>query len=512
MKLSEKIRNAAETAGCSDEINTINAVMENLTGSKTKNIAFLGGINCGKTALINKLAGMEVRKPTKLFMDEEPLMVTFGSGEEKPGYEVIDIKESKCSEAGVAFYEIPIHRAVDHEAGRATPMLEEMDAVIYIIPAITPFTASDVENISIIANRFPMILYVSKTELLENDEEYQSAIEYIHDRFVGEFEGVDCRILDSRQSDALDVIMEGFREISLEELREFHMMRLKQQAKNIVAEGLQRQLEQLERKKKECEADKAASDAAYREQLLEWDELRIKMLEKKRMTLDVVNKKIAESDISVKEKLICQIRGAEYKKDWMSQELKRILQKELQKTSDYVMDDVRDRIGADTAWLVGEVNRKEGVMMEVEELEGNHVIRLKEIPDSEPETPGYGKMAIAAGTGFIAGGAIFSGISLIPTCIVAVPASLVLFHFLKENSDDYERYKKRMEQLTEECCDKNFAALEKRISAAINRYYENMTEDIRKFSSRKEGGIDFEDIACQCEKISGILEELTWDN
>lgn len=507
MILSEKIEAAARLAGCEDKISAVDAVMESLQDSRTKNVAVLGETNCGKTSLINKIAGVQVREPTNFSMDERPLMVTFGSGGTKPGYEVVDVRDSICGEARISLYEIPMNMALDGGTRQVKPMLEEMDAVIYIISAVTPFTATDAENIGAVVNKFPMILYVSKTELLE-DGEYDTVTAYIRDEFAGKFDGAACEILDSRQPDAVEAIVEGLREISLEELREFHVMRLEQQAKNIVAEELRQQTEQLDAERKAREADRAAKDAEYRKQLLGWETLRIGMREREQEAVDAVNQKITASKTALKEKLACQIMETRHKKEWVNHELKKVLQRELRAASNQAAADLKDKTAADAAWLVSEVNRKSGIKIEVEDMDREPVKRLPENPGSAAEEPGYSRIAAAAGTGLLAGGAIFSGMSLLPTCMVAIPASLATYYLLKGDSEEREQYNRELVRMTEKCCDENFAALEDQICGAVHKHYERMTESIKKLSMPGETETDFGDIAQRREKISDMLEEL----
>ena len=124
MTLLEKMGHAAEAVGCEDEIKAADDVIRNLSAGNTAGIAVLGEENCGKTALMNKLAGQEVRKTTVLSMNEPPLMVIFGSGEEKPGFETAEVQAGQMA-ADVTIYEIPLSMAVAGTTGNILPMLDE---------------------------------------------------------------------------------------------------------------------------------------------------------------------------------------------------------------------------------------------------------------------------------------------------------------------------------------------------------------------------------------------------
>ena len=304
MGLWETVTSAAKAAGTEAEVAGVEAAVAWLRTSRVRNVAILGGANCGKTSLINKIAGAEVRRPTKFSMGGEPLMVTFGSGETKAGYEVVDINSPECEKTGMSLFEIPIEQAVDHRTGQLTMMLEEMDAVIYVMSAIAPFSASDAANLEAVVNRLPMMLFVSRTDLMDSAEDSVEALGYIAEEFAGRFAGVECEILDACQPDAADRILDAIKEISLGELREFHIMRLEQWARDITAKGLRLQIRQREK-------ERASDDAEYRRRLLEWDELRLQMLERKQKAVDVMNREITKSKPVVVEELVRQLKAAD---------------------------------------------------------------------------------------------------------------------------------------------------------------------------------------------------------
>lgn len=509
MKLSDKVWEAAGAAGCEYKITATEELMERLTRGKTKNIAVLGETNCGKTSLINEMAGVQVRKPTKLPMEEEPLMVTFHSGETKPGYEQVDVQNSRCEEAGLTLFEIPMQMAVYSETEEVGAMLEEMDAVVYVISALMPLSAADVANIGILADKFPMVIYVSKADLLAGEEDYEEAMGYLREELSERFGGTACEIFDNRMPGAADAVTGRMAELALEEVREFHLLRLERQARQDVAAELTRKLTELDEEKRRREEERAGKDLAYRERLLKWEGLRVTMEEKARENMEAADKKISLEKPKAKERLVQELREAADKKKWLNQELRAALKEEMERRFLSVVEDVKDRAWADAAWLASEASRKLETKITVEELKAG-------LPE-EPQTALGGvvknsssrKLAAAAGAGIVAGGSILGGMTLASVSFVAIPASLAAAYFFKEGLQDRKEYHEKLERSLDKCCEKNFDGLSSQVHRAIRNYYKAIAENIQRLGSDKpKTERDGSDIERQREGLEKLLEEL----
>ncbi len=501
MGLWETVTSAAKAAGTEAEVAGVEAAVVWLRTSRVRNVAILGGANCGKTSLINKIAGAEVRRPTKFSMGGEPLMVTFGSGETKAGYEVVDINSPECEKTGMSLFEIPIEQAVDHRTGQLTMMLEEMDAVIYVMSAIAPFSASDAANLEAVVNRLPMMLFVSRTDLMDSAEDSVEALGYIAEEFAGRFAGVECEILDACQPDAADRILDAIKEISLGELREFHIMRLEQWARDITAKGLRLQIRQREK-------ERASDDAEYRRRLLEWDELRLQMLERKQKAVDVMNREITKSKPVVVEELVRQLKAADDRRQWLCSGLKKTLEMELCTISGAVAGTVKGTADLDAAWLADEVSRKFELKISMADMEGENAVHVREESAQTVMMPKQDNLIAAAGSGFIAGGALLSGMPLLPTCAVAVPAVWAMRYFVRKNREEQAEYDEKFEQAVRDCCDRNFAALAGQFRTVIDTYYDAIVEMMRDLDIRREPGNVPGGIGEEQQKLSGMLERL----
>lgn len=506
--LSEKIKELAKYAGRENEVNALEEMIDYLNNNKIKNIAILGETNCGKTTLINKLAGTEVRKPTVLSLGEEPLKVIFNAKEEETSeYEVINIDDPGLAELGIAFHEIPINMAIDYDSRQANAILEKMDAVIYVMSAIMPFTASDAANISAIVSKFPIIIYISKTDRFEDDNEYRETIEYIKNEFADRFEGSFCEFFDGNNDEAVRNILDIFKDMELEELREYHVTRVEQQAKEIVAAALNQELEKLAKEKRAKEQELAAAEDAYRQECLQWNEIRLSMMEKEQEVVDFVDKKLSVAKIAAKQDMVNAMEKASGKKAWIQEEFRPALEVKLEEAANTAVNEAKDMVSCHTAWLISEVNRRFNKKIAVKDMKysGTRVAGGKENCD---ESYDYRKLLLAAGSGIVAGGVILSNVPLIPTCIVAIPASMLTVAFIKGSMDDYGKYNKSLKKFVEDCCEKHFTKLTKQVNENMRKHYEKMIEDIRRLSDDSGYEVDFGGIQEREDAVKKALNEL----
>ena len=241
---------------------------------------------------------------------------------------------------------------------------------------------------------------------------------------------------------------------------------------------------------------------------MEWDELRLRMLEKKQETIEDTDKITEMSKMAAAKKLIGQLEQAEDKKEWVNHRLGKILQMELENASQSVMEVIKRRTQSDAVWLIQEANKKLGITIYVEDIESSDIVQITESPHESVETPKKDKLFAAAGSGLIAGGAVLSSMSWISTCMIAAPAVWAMHHFVKRNREEQEQYNRNLVRITQECCDNNFNILIRQNQTIIDRYYEYIVENIRNLSSREKTTMDFSDIEDQRRQLSEMLDKL----
>lgn len=508
MNLSQQIKDYAETVGCRQEISALDRIIDILQNSRTLNIAILGETNCGKTYLMNRLAGREVRKPSMLSADGTPLMVTFQEGEGRPGYEIIVLDAPEPAYERLSFFEIPINLAIDYETRELSPMLEEMDAVIYILSAVTPMTASDAANIRAVADRLPMLFYTSKADLLGDGLERETCSEYLRQQLSVLTEGAE--LLDGSWADAAECILKKLNCLSAEELREFHAARLRQKEKDVICLRLNRQIKDLDAERKRCESQKAAADADYRARLLVWSDLRVQLLERESDLMSIADKETKECETVARDALLQQIKTDSREKEWSVSSLEAAVERELENAAQSILPQIEDRAEADAAWLVSEVNRRLEVRIAAED---GAIIWRQESPalnasERMVQKPDRGKLIAAAGSGILAGGAILSSMALAPTCMVAIPASIAAFHFLHKDADERQAYHEELERLVTRICEGSFTQLSETLCRNIKHLYEGLLETIQRKAGEEKPDSDLHEIRRRKAELLHMLEEL----
>jgi len=117
-------------------------------------------------------------------------------------------------------------------------------------------------------------------------------------------------------------------------------------------------------------------------------------------------------------------------------------------------------------------------------------------------------MYLAAGSGIVAGAAILSSIPILPTCIIAIPASLLTVAFLKGGIDDCEKYNKEVMEFIDKTCENNFSKLTSEIHSTVNEFYEKIVESMHGIVLGKTSTVSFADIDEEENAIKQMLNEI----
>lgn len=505
MTINKKLMDIAEYAGCTGDIRPFDSIIEGLKTSKLKNIAVLGDICCGKTSLINKLAGTEVRKPSDVSRGEPPMMVTFGSDEKKEGFEKHDVSNRRCSDAGVSFYEIPAGAAIDPASGKPSLLLEQMDAIIYIIPATAPLSRSDIEVLDVLANRFPAIIFISKLDIPEEDDRKQT-IDYVESSLSGQYSGIPFRFFNNIQENYPDKIIGSLEQIGLDDLREFHIMQLEYLAKETVISNLRRMENDLKVRRRERENEQFAAGSLDRDKEIEWNNIRITMLEKQREATDLASKEIAGMEQETKEEILSNMERAGDDGAWVKKEIKGLLERRVNEYSAAVMKKTGQIADAHTAWLVSEVSHKFDIDLPVSEMERKASYISSDTEDYDNKRS-YKSLLIAIGSGALAGGAI-TGKLTIAVPYIAIPAALLTIAYTIDHFKDTHEYHKKAREFAESCCSDAFAKLKEQTISTLKDYYEELISEIKTLCEHSRSTVDFSDLDREEAEIMNKINEI----
>jgi len=506
MNIDERIKKIAEYSGCAEKIREYDELIDELNKSRLKNIAVIGETNCGKTTLINKLAGETVRKISEISMNEPPMMVTFGSDEVKQGFEKHEASNKRLSDANIALYEIPVNDAVEYGTGKITNMLEQMDVVIYIISSITPLTGSDIKNLDALSAGFPVMIFISKSDLIE-DEDRKEVNNYIIKKLSDKYEGVIFGFYDSTQKGFEDEIIESLSRIETAELREFHRLRIEQLVKAAILEKLRIMEDEMQKKREARVRKQSENERLNRDRELEWSSIRLTMLEKRNETISLAAKVISKAEAAAEKEAIAAMAASGGDRVWIKNEFKPLLENSVNSCSVSVMNEVRDVVDAHTAWLVSEVNHKFNIDLEIQDMDVKEKYISGEVKEYTDKRS-YKKVMLAVGSGVVASGSILSSMPLLPTIAVAVPATLLMLSFAKGSIDEANDYNKKINAYVVGCCSKTFARLKKRTESSISNYYEKLTEEIVEICESGEISTDFSDINRTEAEIKKMIAEL----
>lgn len=241
--------------------------------------------------------------------------------------------------------------------------------------------------------------------------------------------------------------------------------------------------------------------------MFDWDRIRLEMMEKEQEVLDLADRKADAEKETAKAELLAEVSRASGKKAWLKESFRPSMKQKLDTAASRVIRESKDLIDFHTAWLVSEVNRRFSQRIAAKDMEYG-ALQVDGGNDEYKESPNVSKFLVAAGAGIVAGGTIISSIPVIPTCIVAIPASVLTAAFLKGGLDDYQKYDKKVQKFVGECCEKNFETLKKQLRGNIREHYENLIEEVRRRSEAVPDETAGDDSGEQISELRKAFREL----
>lgn len=506
--IKEKYKSLIAFTNCEPEAEIYDKIIKQLEADELKNVAILGQPGSGKTTLINLLSSRELIPVTSIRADEKKYMVTFDSGAERDGFIKINVTDGPEENKGIALYEMPVEAAIDFEKGVCTPELEAMDAVIYVMSALMPTTASDVDILRNVVNRFPLMVYISKTDLLDSTEDCEECREFVRGVFREAFEDTCCDFFDSGMQDAGKEMISRLSQMSVEEIRWLRISQLEYSAKAIITEKLRRMLDAVSEKRARRNLQAVEAEERLRENSLGWSSLRLSMLEKQQQTAEMAEKKISAAKDAAKQALVKSLYDSKKEKIWLKNSLRPMLEAEIKKTAGEVATDVTDMSQLHASWLLSELSRR----FDKQLLIGNmhqHTIGISSNVKDFKGNPDLKNMFLSIGTSWVIGTTFVSGLSVAATASIVIPAAVLTAFFAKGLYDDQLSFRKQIAEFVEETCEDNFSRLIKTVRSDISNHYSKIVSDIISMSQERAEVVNFDDIDAEEKEIRDRLDEIS---
>ena len=521
--LTEKIIEIAKKGGCESKALEAKEIIFCLSKSTTTNIAVLGETNSGKATLVNKLAGKEVRAATRFPRGEPPLRVIFDPAAEDHDYEVV--KVSNDANSGLTFNEIPINAAIDYDTKQPTLMLEKMDAVIYVVSAIMPMTASDVENITALKDKFPIMLYISKTDIQKDENDTAETTEYVRSTAAEIFGGGEVSIFSSADA-STEPVLRLLRSMETDMIRKIHIGRIVENLKQAAVDALNDKLKALKDERASRAKAFSASVDADRDKRLRRERLRLEVLEHGQETIVKLDKKMNTIQDAAKQDIIERFQKAKNKREWLRADLKKLLQEKLKDSAAAVCSYAANMASEHGERFSDTVKKLYGKHIAVEYPQFGYQVSDFGIPEFK-ETPDKHYIYLSLGSGIIAAAAIANYIMQLPAVIeatqlsvfvsmppalnitLAAAAALLTVVFTACGIADRRKYKKHAVRFIEKICDDGCSKLTDGIHHLVNDFYEKIVSSMNSFDLHEKTEADFSDIDNEENGIRQLLGQMT---
>ena len=142
----EELQAIADKAGRKDLTGTASERIRQINERTKTGVFVTGGMNCGKTTVLNGITGTVLREPGLLSEKEKPLRVVFEKAEEENGFENRTVANREWNNEDAVLYEMKLDDILE-EDGKPKHILDLADVVFYVISAVAPFTAADMEAV-----------------------------------------------------------------------------------------------------------------------------------------------------------------------------------------------------------------------------------------------------------------------------------------------------------------------------------------------------------------------------
>ena len=334
-----KLDALAKRAGCEKAMEKYNDVFSSIDRSVIKQFAVLGDVNCGKSTIVNLLAG------------EKALPVSMRANE----HAKVAFAENK--EHNVRFVELAMSSYLDGNVSPADSPLWFIDAAIYVIAATTPFSKEDVAAISeCIRFGVPCSLVLNKLDATDESER-DDIIRYVRQQAEKHFGSDQVIIIDNKAPEnAKKAIMDEF--AAAEDSNDVRKYLLAVSYAKEIKSQIDSQYDQAKAEMKRLSDQENQTKQAELDEKIAWDRIKLDLEARKMRLTEEMSVEMNRLYADCVNTLANQIPAANTLKNWWEKDLQKAFEKQLSRISNKIDQMICKQFVLDRNWLVKTVEEK----------------------------------------------------------------------------------------------------------------------------------------------------------
>ena len=336
-----KLNELAEQAGCSKIKESYNEVRTSMLNKTIKQYAVLGDVNVGKSTIINILAG-EKKLPVSVRSNEHG-QVAF-----------VESEKNNCR-----WVELSTSSYVNDDLAAQDSPLWHIDAAVYVLSAVTPFSQQDVDAVkSCIAHGVPCSLVLSKLDTVEESEKAE-IVAYIRSQSEHYF-GTDSLILINVKDEEAtrQAVIKEF--ASAEDSTDIRDYALAVSYANALKEQITANYNSAKEKMQLVSKKEAQAKISLDAEKIAWDSIKLGIESRKLKLIDEMSVEMNRLYANCIASLTDKAMLAKSPKDWWKQSLEAEFSREIVKISNSIDRLICSSVAADRDWLVHTVEQKFG--------------------------------------------------------------------------------------------------------------------------------------------------------
>ena len=341
----EEMQAIADKAGRKDLTGTASERIRQINERTKTGVFVTGGMNCGKTTVLNGITGTVLREPGLLSEKEKPLRVVFEKAEEENGFENRTVANREWNNEDAVLYEMKLDDILE-EDGKPKRILDLADVVFYVISAVAPFTAADMEAVRALSFLKVQVV-LNKMDLLDEDSSDQVE-DYAEKICAGLGVPAPMVLKDVRWDQAAKTFrraLPSWKEREL--LRREHMEAVRREAAGELEEAIREQIRGAAVKSRQDMEEHARKTLETQEQQALWRRLRAQMLERCDELLTKVRENTERAQAAVSEELYASAREAQFDEDWIRKQIPRLMEEKIQSLAESQKEQIETRMRED---------------------------------------------------------------------------------------------------------------------------------------------------------------------